>query len=261
MKVERDGEVIRYQDDQENIAGVIAPLVAVQTIDEEMLDHYWEYCAGIIKPGGHSIQDAIKWLEENWDLEALSSDDRQMTVQRANIAANKFPDQYGTPDIFQEMEDEEVEQRIREGHIRQKAAEETTDEQLGIRLRGYHIPYTVRNQSFYDEGYAEFEKRMSEHRRWMQKNHPDHSTPPLPSADREKRKANAYLFIEETQAHIFGSGVGAEPLCRKLGKYIGISKEDIETRSHRFIGYVHCMAEEGELLTLQEFCAANFPDK
>ena len=34
MKVERDGEVIRYQDDQENIAGVIAPLVAVQTIDE-----------------------------------------------------------------------------------------------------------------------------------------------------------------------------------------------------------------------------------
>lgn len=263
MKIERDGDTIRYQDEQEEgnsiIGGVIAPLVAVQTVDEEGLNQYWDYCANIIKPSGHSVQEAIEWLEGNWDLEPLPFDNRHMVIQRANIAMNRFPEQYRNPDISPEMTDEEIERRIKEGHARHQAAQETTDGQLGIRLRGYHIPYTLRNQPLYDEGYAEFEQHMAEQRRWMQENHPDHIPPPI--MEQEKRKADAYLFIEEIEGQISSNGVGGGPLCRKLGKYIGISIEDIETRSHRFMGYVHHMAEEGELPTLQEFCASDFPYK
>lgn len=61
--------------------------------------------------------------------------------------------------------------------------------------------------------------------------------------------------------HISGSGVGVEPLRRKLGKYIGTSKENIETRSRRLMDYVHCMAKEGRFPTLQEFCATDSLDR
>lgn len=132
---------------------------------------------------------------------------------------------------------------------------------MGIRLHGYHTPYAACNQPLYGEGYAELEKRMSERCHQMQKSHPGRSTPPLPNTDREKRKTNAHSFVEETQACILGNGMGAESLCRKLGRYIGISKGDTEARSYRFTGYVHCMTEGGELPTLQEFCATNSPDK
>lgn len=107
---------------------MIVPFATVQTIDEEMLDHYWKCCTDIIEPGGHSTQDVVERPEENWDLELLLSGDRQMTVQQANIAINKFPDQYGTPGIFQKVEDEKAKQRIKKGHIRQEAAEGATDE-------------------------------------------------------------------------------------------------------------------------------------
>lgn len=264
MKIERDGDTIRYQDNQEDgnsviIGGVIAPIVAEQTIDEKLIGRYWDYCAGIVKPCGHSIQNAIEWLEGNWDLESLSSDDRHMADQRSNIAMNRFPEKYGCPNISPEMIDEEIAMRIKEGHTRRQAALETTDEQLGIRLRGYRILDTPRNQPLYDEGHAEFERRMTKHSRNMRKAQPDYSAPP--ATQQAKQNAVAYLFIEETEAWVSGVGVGAEPLCRKLWNYIGISKEDIEARTPRFMGYVFNLAKKGNISTLQEFCDVGFTNK
>lgn len=261
MKIERDGDTIRYQDNREGgnsviIGGVIAPIVAEQTIDDEALTRYWDYCAGFVKPCGQSIQNAIEWLEENWDLESLSSDDRHMANQRANIAMNRYHDKYGQPNISPDMADEEIAMRIKEGHTRHQAAQEATEEQLGIRMRGYRILDTPRNQSLFDEGYAEFKRHMAEHSQNIRKGQSDY--PASPVTEQAKQNAVAYLFIEENEAWVSGSGVGARPLCRKLGHYIGVSKEDIETRTPRFMGYVLSLAEEGNIPTLQEFVEGRF---
>lgn len=255
MKIERDGDVIHFHDEEKGISGATAKMVAIQTYDEEQIARYWDYCAGRLTPGGHTPQEAIRWLEENWDLEPLPPDDRQMKTQRANIAGNLFPDKYGPDCIDFDMTDEEIEREMTAGWACEEEAQKTTDEQLGIRLHGYHIPQTPRNQVLYEKGLKQLQEKIEAHNRQIEQSPPGAAQLSERDFQKEIKRADTYLFLEETQGSFSASGTAASDLFHKLSRYLGITEEDIKTRSMRFMSYVHDLAQAGELPTLQEFCA------
>ena len=255
MKIERDGDVIHFHDEEEGVVGSTVQMVVEQTFDEEQIARYWDYCAERITPSGHTPQEALRWLEENWDLEPLPPDDRQMKTQRANIAGNLFPDKYGSDSIDFDMTDEEIESEMTASWVREEEAQKTTDEQLGIRLHGYHIPYTPRNQVLYEKGLEAWRKTMEEHNQQIKQSPPGSAQLSKLDMEKEMKRADAYLFLEETQCSFSASGTAASELFHKLSRYLGITEEDIKTRSMRFMSYVYDLAQAGELPTLQEFCA------
>lgn len=263
MWIKRDGDSVSYQftDNDGNtiagssISGVIVQIASAADADKEAQNRYWDFCAERITPGGHSGREAIAWLGENWDLEPLPTDHPYLTTHRSNIALNRFPEKYQGFDISPELTDEEIERRILDRHAKHKASRECTDDQLGIRLFGYRIPRTPRNQPLFDEDNAEFEKQLAEHRRLIAEHNPNMTPPPLDELRADEQES--IIVIEETDVQAFGSGRGAQALLRRLTKYIGISREDIEARSPRFIGYVYSIAESGELPTWAEFVRDN----
>lgn len=61
-----------------------------------------------------------------------------------------------------------------------------------------------------------------------------------PVGDQPKPKpSDCYVIFEETHPNMIFSGVGIAVIARRLIGYVGIDQEDIETRSPRFLSYIH----------------------
>lgn len=73
----------------------------------------------------------------------------------------------------------------------------------------------------------------------------------------EYKSRSALFFWEETTNVFTGNGFGCSALICELGTFWGVTLEDIDDLSPRFLGYIHGQAELGKLPTLKEFAEKN----
>lgn len=246
MKIERgENGSIHYEIETEEHGTISGGIMAIE-IEHSDDEHtarqdYFDYCAGLVQPGCHDIDECIKWLEQNWDVQPLPKDDRELAMHRFNIAMN--PPYVKEPYIISaDMADDEIQSSILAQHAAEQRARRATDEELGIETCGYRILDTSRNRVLFDEDIAE-------NARVQQEQGPQDAMPD----DEPPCDYNAFIFFERKACSVAGSGVGCNALLNRLVIYKGVSRQDIETRSNRFMSYVLAAAAMGKLPSFEQY--------
>ncbi|MBU3187266.1 hypothetical protein [Clostridium estertheticum] len=109
-------------------------------------------------------------------------------------------------------------------------ARNSSPEYFGLNIRGYYLPHTERNAVFYEQEYIEAQKLMR-----------------LTNLDaRQIRIQDICVFFEETTGQCQPSGGGSN-LGNQLIVFRGVSQDDIEKRTPRFLQYITTQREMGDL--------------
>jgi hypothetical protein len=134
-----------------------------------------------------------------------------------------------------DMTDDEIEKWHKEEDAIREEAMNSSPEDFGLNMRGYYLPHTERNEVFYEQAYLEAQKHMK------------HSK----SNPMQIEMQDICFFFEETTEHSQSSG-GGEGLIKELIVFRGVSREDIEKRNPRFLGYICALRDMGKLPDLLE---------
>ncbi|MDF2521274.1 MAG: hypothetical protein K0R84_1902 [Clostridia bacterium] len=198
---------------------------------EEKFRQWVEDCAKQVKVCTHTFKETKQYFLEHCDTLPLPPDDRRMKYFKLNVIMNYFKDklEHQASEFSFDMTDEEIEKWHKEEAAVREEALSSPPERFCLKLRGYCLPHTERNEAYYEETRKDWETHSK-----------------LSPAEAEQvRHADICFYFEETTGYIQSSGAGT--LIRELTIYRGISKEDIEKRTPRFLGYITALREIGEL--------------
>lgn len=229
VKRNRDGSVtIRNQ------SGTVAIGRVVFASDDSFKQKYeqWiEDCARLVTAGTHTFEETEKYFLEQCDTLPVSSDNIHLKSYKYSLIMNYFKDklEYQAADFSFEMTDKEMEKWHRENSAMQEEVRNSPPERFGLNLKGYLLPNTERNRSFYKEASMQAQK------------HIQHS-----EAKQQVDMPNIYFFFEDTTENIEASGGGAS-LMNQLIIFRGISQDDINKRTPKFLSYINSLREVGKL--------------
>lgn len=203
---------------------------------QEQFRQWVEDCAKLVTPGTHTFKETEQYFLEHCDAIPLSHDDRRMEYFKLNVIMNYFKEklEHQAPEFSFDMTDEEIEKWHKEEAAVREEALSSPPERFCLKLRGYCLPHTERNKAYYEETRKDWEAHSK-----------------LSPAEAEKvHHEDIYFYFEETTGHIQCGG--AKSLSRDLVIYRGVSEEDIEKRTPRFLGYISELREKGGLPDFKE---------
>ena len=239
MPVERKGENVTITTESGTMT--VAPLKQVKSgVSDEVFQAWLQKCADRMKPNRRSSDGLEAYLRELCDLEPLALEHPQVRFFLDGLILRHFGDRLEhRPPLFSGgMTDEELENWKRETEARRDEVEKLPPERFGLKVHGFHILHTEKNEPFID----------ADRREWWQKWGNEHCKGQKPSAEPE-----GYFCYEETTGEGSGSGFGGIALSRKYALFLGVSENDIASRTPRFFGYASALIEVGKLPSLQKF--------
>lgn len=235
VKRNKDGSVtIRT----ENGAISIGKIISVSVDNRKEKYHQWvEDCARKVTACGHTIEETEQYFLQQCEALPLEKDSMKMKSFKVNVIMNYYKDklEHRAIEFSFDMSDEEMEKWHKEERAIREEASNSPPERFGLNMRGYYLPRSERNRDIYEEAYLEAKEMMKGDK---------HQTPKTEMPD-------IYFFFEETTDHCQSSG-GGRRLMQKLIAFRGVSKEDIEKRTPRFLGYISALRELGELPDFME---------
>jgi hypothetical protein len=185
----------------------------------------------------HTFKETEQYFLDQCDALPLTSNDKHTENFKSNVIMSHFKDKLDhKPLRFSfDMTDEELEKWSKEESAIRQEAENSSPEQFGLNLRGYYLPHTKRNEVFYEQNYKEIQGFMK-----------------LTNQDAKKIKMeDICFFLEETTGDYFFSCGGCS-LMHQVIIFLGISEDDIEKHTPRFLGYINAMLKMGYLPDLIE---------
>jgi hypothetical protein len=228
VKRNEDGSVSIQDKNGGAVIGKI--IVAPDEKREEKYKQWVENCEKLVKPCAHSIKEVEQYFLQLCDAEPIYPSNYRMRSFKVNIIMNFFKDklQHQAPQFSFDMADEEIERWHKEERAMHDEAMNLPPEQFGLKMRGYFIPHTEANETFYEQAYKEAEEHMGGER------------------FKYVERQDIYFFLEETTEYWQCNGGGSN-LVNKLIVYRGVSEEDIKQRNPRFLGYINALRELGVL--------------
>lgn len=199
-----------------NAATVISTTVRCSKEKEEKFHQWMEHCAKLVTPCAHTFKETVKYFLEQCDALPLDKNDRRLKVFQANVVMSCCRDKH----------EHQASEPL--SNIRSKVMN-SSPEYFGLDIHGYYLPRTERNAVYYEEAYAEEQESLK------------CITPNFRSTVHD-----ICFFFEETMPFWQCHG-GGHSLMARLMVFRGISQEDIEKRSPRFLGYITTLSEMGEL--------------
>jgi hypothetical protein len=232
MSVERNKEgsvTIRGKNEAMAIARIEAVSVSR---DKGKFDQWVEECAKLVKPCARTFEETEQYFLENCDALPLDPKDRRMRSFQHNTVMNFCKDKlkHQSKEFSFDMTDEEIEEWQEDQNAIREEIMNSSTEDFRLNIRGYYLPHTERNKVFYEEVPCPSERRMK------------HKL----SVPIRVEPQDIYFFFEETTEHCQANG-GGESLMNKIIVFRGVSLEDIEKRSPRFLGYITTLRDMGEL--------------
>lgn len=238
MPVERKGEQITITTETGTVA--IAPMKMIKSgFDESVLQAWQDECAKLLKPNARLACELAEYLTARYDLEILTAEDIQMQLFLENFILNHFEDRlkHRPPHPSSDMTDKELENWQRETEAQREEIRTIPPERFGLKVRGFRILHTEKNEPLID----------ADRRQWWERWGNDHCK------DTENfLEPDGYLCYEETTGVGSGSGFGGGALLHEAILFLGITAEDIEGQTPRFLGYACALSEEGKLPSLSD---------
>lgn len=168
-----------------------------------------------------------QYFLEQCDALSIPLNDDDMSLFKASVIMNHFEDkEHKTPNSSEMTYEEIVEWHKKKNDLFHEA-HLASPEQYGLNLYGYRLPYTSRNEAFYDEAYPELMKNTDQ------------------LAKRAKMK-DICFFFEETTGEYYFTCAGCS-LMYKIIIFIGISEDDRTKQNQRFVTYINAMVQMGYL--------------
>ncbi|WP_055665987.1 hypothetical protein [Desnuesiella massiliensis] len=237
MSIQRnkDGSVtIKSNDGVTTIGKIIKVSVDKQ---EERFQQWVDDCAKLVTACAHTLKETEQYFLNHCDALPLKSDDKRMKSFQCNVIMNYCKDKLEhQPSQFSfDMTDEEIEKWHKEDNAMHEEAMNSSPEHFGLNIRGYYLPHTERNSVFYEQAYIKIQK-------FMERNN---------SAPEQIKMQDICLFFEETTGHWQCSG-GGDSLMNQLLVFRGISQDDIEKRTPRFLQYITTLRDMGNLSSIIE---------
>ncbi len=243
MPVERnkDGSITIRDDNSVTVVAGIRR--ASDDKQEEKFKRWVEDCAKMVTACACTLKETEQYFLEHCDALPLALDDKRMKNFQYSVIANHFEDKLGyQPSKFSfDMTDEEIEKWQKEQNAMRQAVLDSPAERFGLVTRGYYLPHTECNAIFYEQAR---EKQEEWARPAIQKRSKriEHN---LTQAARIVQQ-DICFFFEETTEHCQSTG-GGENLMQQLIIFRGVTQEDIEKRSPRFIVYICALRDAGKL--------------
>lgn len=230
VKRNRDGSVtIRNQNSTVAIGRVVS---ASCDSFKQKYEQWVEDCARVITASTHTFEETEKSFLEECDTLPVSPDNIHLNSYKYSLIMNYCKDklEHQAADFSFDMTDEEMEKCHQENSAMQEEVRKSPAERFGLNMRGYLLPKTERNRSFYEEARLEAQKyiKHSEGNRQL------------------VEMSDIYFFFEDTTENIQASG-GGRGLMNQLIIFRGISQEDIDKRTPRFLNYINSLLEAGKL--------------
>ena len=199
---------------------------------EERFQQWINDCAKLVTACAHTLKETEQYFLNHCDALPLKLDDKRMKSFQCNVVMNYYKDKLKhQPSQFSfDMTDEEIEKWLKEDNAMHEEAMNSSLEHFGLNIRGYYLPRTERNSVFYEQSYIEAQKLMERNN----------------SAPEQIRMQDICFFFEETTEHWQCSG-GGDTLMNQLLVFRGISQDDIEKRTPRFLQYITILRDMGDL--------------
>lgn len=237
MSVERnkDGSISIKNNNGATVIGRM--MVVSDDKREEKFKQWVEDCAKLVTSCTHTFKETEQYFLEQCDALPLTSNDRRTKSFQLNVIMNHCKEklEHKASEFSFDMTDEEIEKWNNEENAMREEAMNSSPEHFGLIMRGYYLPHTKRNEVLYENAYLEAQKCMK---------HTNQNTKQFEMQD-------IYFFFEETTEHCQASGGGNE-LMQQLIVFRGVSEEDIEKRTPRFLGYISTLRDMGSLPNLVE---------
>ena len=204
---------------------------------EEKFQQALQEYAKLVTACAHTFKETEQYFLEKCDALPLTSNDRRMKNFQLNVIMSHFKDKLGhkASEFSVDMSDEEIEKWDKEESSMRQEAENSSPQQFGLNINGYYLPHTKCNEVFYEQDYQVVQEFMK-----------------LTNQDAKKIKMEdiCFFFEETTGDYLFSCG-GCS-LMYQVIIFMGISDDDIEKHTSRFLGYITAMIKMGYLPDLIE---------
>lgn len=194
-----------------------------------------EECAKKIKANYHTFEETEKYFLEQCDALPLEAEDKRVKNFQYNVIENSCKDKliHKPAEFSFDMTDEEMESWKKNQDGLREEIMNSSPEKFGLIIRGYYLPHTKRNEVIYEQVIKREEQefnrirqsRMNSNNKMIRLIHRD-----------------ICFFFEETTEQFHSDSSNA--LIKQLIIFRGITENDIEKRTPRFLMYISFMKEE-----------------
>lgn len=238
MAVERKGEQIIIHTEK----GVrsISPMKIVKgNFDANAFKAWQDECAKRIEPSARPASELADYLLARYDLETLKFQDDYMQMFLCNFIPQHFGEKlkHNPPRPSADMTDKELEDWQRETDAQREEIRWILPEQFGIKVHGFHVLHTAKNEPLIDTDRQQWWKRWGNAHCRDTKIHTE---------------SEGYFGFEETTGDGSGSGFGGVALAHEAALFLGVTEEDIRNRTNRFFIYTAALVEKGQLPSLTD---------
>jgi hypothetical protein len=175
----------------------------------------------------HVFKEIEQYFLELCDVIPITLNDNDMSLFKAVVIGRHFECKENKAPNFSDHTYEEIVKWHKEKNDLFNAALFASPKQYGLKLHGYRLPYTNRNEAFYDEAYPDLMKDTDQ------------------IVKRAKINDICFFFEETTEEYYF-TCAGCS-LMYKVIIFIGISEDDIKKHNQRFVTYINAMVQMGYL--------------
>lgn len=241
VKRNKDGSITIRNN---NSVTVVAEMTKVlDDKHEEKFKRWVDDCAKMVTACAYTFKETEQYFLEHCDALPLALDDTRMKNFQYNMIVNHFEDKLEhQPSKFSfDMTDEEIGKWQKEQNAMRQEVLDSPAERFGLTMRGYYLPRTERNSIFYEQVREKQEEwtRLAAQKR---SKHIEHD--PIQAAQIVQQ--DICFFFEETTEHCQSTG-GGENLMQQLIIFRGVTEDDIEKRSPRFLLYICTLRDLGKL--------------
>lgn len=230
MSVERNKDGSVTINSNNGASAVFGRIVFVSDDKQEDKFKVWvEQCAKAVIDCAHTFKETEHYFLEHCDALPLDLNDNRMKSYQINVIMNHCKDKLGyLPSEFSfDMTDNEIEKWHNENTAMREEIKNSSPERFGLNIHGYYLPNNERNAIFYEQACLKWTK------------HTD-------SSPKQIEKQDIYFCFEESTEHWESSG-GGDNLMQQLIVFRGVSEDDIQKRTPRFLGYISTLRDMGNL--------------
>lgn len=175
----------------------------------------------------HTFKEIERYFLEQCDALSISLNDDDMRLFKANVIMDHFVNKEHKAHDFSDMTYEEIVKWHKVKNDLFYEAHFASPQQYGLKLYGYRLPHTNRNEAFYDEAYPELMKYTDQ-------------------IVKRAKINDICFFFEETTKEYYFTCAGCS-LMYKVIIFIDISEHDIKKHNQRFVTYINSMVQMGYL--------------
>lgn len=238
MSIERNKDGSITIEDNDSMVAISRITKLADDKWEEKLQKAMQEYAKLVTVCDHTIKETELYFLEQCDAMPIASNDWRMESFQLDVIITHFKDKlkHKASSFSFDMTDVEMEKWHKEESAMREEARKCSSEQFGLNIRGYYLPNTERNKVFYDQVNEKVREFMKNTNRDASK------------VEMESLEDICFFFEESTGHYRFNCGVCS--LLYKVIIFMGISENDIEKHTQRFLVYINAMHEMGYLPNL-----------